>query len=649
MNTNCRVICIKKIIFLICIFLLLGSYICLYYVNNAKFYQEELLTKTELFIEGPSAPRGRIFDVNGNVLVDNKTINNLVFHYVKGIDTLEVAENLVHYFNFPEPSEKALINYYKAKNNVNNLLTKDEKKLIQERKIDKDETINNKIKQIISVLTDYEKQCAMAYYLLNDGYLYSPKIIVEDLTDEQIAMIINNLPLGITIEKAYERYYPYGKILKNIFGTVGNITEDNKSEYLSLGYDLNDKVGLSYLEKYYDEYLQGKPAIYEVNDDYSLKLFRAEVPGNDLYLSIDINLQLKVEEIIERNLVQAKKYPNTEYLSDSYVIISNPKTGEIRAIAGKRYLKNQEFNDVVINNISSSFTMGSVVKGATISVGYQNNLITPEKKILDLCVKLKNQTAKCSWKKLGYLNAITALEQSSNYYQFLIAIGLTGQKYVPNMDLKVTEKEFTVYREMLASYGLGIKTGIDLPNEKIGLIGSKISSDLLLNLAIGQYDTYTPIELLTYINTLASYGKRRSPSLVSKIIGTNNDVLYENDYTVIDNVDITQENMKLIHEGLYYVMNRGTGLGFMNRKLVPAGKTGTSESFWDTDNDGIIDTKTLTLTLAGFFPYNNPEYSMVVICPNASHNNGSKDYIYYLTSRISREITDFMFENIVIP
>jgi len=53
--------------------------------------------------------------------------------------------------------------------------------------------------------------------------------------------------------------------------------------------------------------------------------------------------------------------------------------------------------------------------------------------------------------------------------------------------------------------------------------------------------------------------------------------------------------------------------------------------------------------MAGYFPYDDPEYSMIIICPNASHNNSEKDYIYYITSRISREITDFMFENIVIP
>ena len=381
--------------------------------------------------------------------------------------------------------------------------------------------------------------------------------------------------------------------------------------------------------------------------DNTLKLIKNEIKGNDLYLSIDINLQLKVDEIIQNNLIMAKKYPNTEYLTDSYVIISNPNTGAIRAISGQRYLSNEEFNDVVINNISSSFTMGSVVKGATISVGYKYNLINPGEKIYDSCVKLNHLTAKCSWKDLGYLDSVTALEQSSNYYQFLLAIGLTGNKYTPNMDLDVSEREFNIYRDMLSKYGLGIKTGIDLPNEKIGLIGKTISPDLLLNLAIGQYDTYTPIELISYINTIASNGKRRKPALM-QYIKNNDEIIYENTYDVVDTVDISLEDMDLIHQGFYKVMNGGTGNGFMNKNLIPAGKTGTSESFLDFDNDGNIDTATLTLTLAGYFPYENPEYSMVIISPNASRRNESYDYIYYITSRISREITNYIYENRVL-
>ena len=422
------------------------------------------------------------------------------------------------------------------------------------------------------------------------------------------------------------------------------LAEKYKNYYLKKGYKLYEKVGISGLEREYEEYLKGTNAKYKVNNDNSLTLISHGKKGSDLYLSIDINLVNEINTIIKEELVKAKKHLNTQYLNDAFVIVGNPKTSEVYSLNGQRYLNDNTFTDISLNNINSAFTMGSVVKGATISVGYKYNLIEKGKKILDGCVKLKNKTEKCSFKELGYLDDVSALKMSSNYYQFLIAISLLGKKYTPNMDLNASEKEFNIYRDMLSSYGLGIITGIDLPNEKPGLKGNIISDDLLLNLAIGQYDTYTPIELFNYINTLAMKGKRISPSLVNEI--KNNDfIIYKNKHEVVDNVQISNDDFNQIHKGFYEVMNNGTGLGFMNKNLLPAGKTGTSESFIDTDSDGKIDTKTLTLTMAGFFPYDDPKISLIVVCPNTSHNNGkNKDYIYYLTSKISRRITNIFNE-----
>ena len=115
----------------------------------------------------------------------------------------------------------------------------------------------------------------------------------------------------------------------------------------------------------------------KVNNDYSLTKISDEIRGNDLYLSIDINIQLNLEKIIEDNLSLAKKMPNTNYLNDTYLILSNPNTSEIISLIGKRYLKENTFNDINVGTITSSYTVGSVVKGATISVGYKYNLIKP--------------------------------------------------------------------------------------------------------------------------------------------------------------------------------------------------------------------------------------------------------------------------------
>ena len=566
-------------------------FISVYFIYNRKllnrYYQERLIFKTKKLVSIDDGLRGNIYDKNGILLVGNKKVYNLTYHYNENEDILEILKFLYNNFN-----------------------------------INKDEFLKK----------------------VNNSYKYEDIILKDNLDEKKISLVLNSGVKGLFIKESLERFYPYKDTLKNVLGSVGPIQKENKNYYLKKGYKLYEKVGISGLEREYEEYLKGTNAKYKVNNDNSLTLISHGKKGSDLYLSIDINLVNEINTIIKEELVKAKKHLNTQYLNDAFVIVGNPKTSEVYSLNGQRYLNDNTFTDISLNNINSAFTMGSVVKGATISVGYKYNLIEKGKKILDGCVKLKNKTEKCSFKELGYLDDVSALKMSSNYYQFLIAISLLGKKYIPNMDLNVSEKEFNIYRDMLSSYGLGIITGIDLPNEKPGLKGNIISDDLLLNLAIGQYDTYTPIELFNYINTLAMKGKRISPSLVNEI--KNNDfIIYKNKHEVVDNVQISNDDFNQIHKGFYEVMNNGTGLGFMNRNLLPAGKTGTSESFIDTDSDGKIDTKTLTLTMAGFFPYDDPKISLIVVCPNTSHNNGkNKDYIYYLTSKISRRITNIFNE-----
>ena len=566
-------------------------FISVYFIYNRKmlnsYYQDRLVFKTQKIVSIDDGLRGNIYDKNGTLLVGNKKVYNLAYHYNENEDTFEILKFIQNNFNINED--------------------------------------------------DFFKK-------INNSYKYEDIILKNNLTDGEVSLVLNSDVKGLFIKESFERYYPYNDTLKNILGSVGPIQKENKKYYLKKGYKLYEKVGISGLEKEYEEYLKGTNAKYKVNNDNSLTLISNGKKGSDLYLSIDINLVNEINTIIKEELVKAKKHLNTQYLNDAFVIVGNPKTSEIYSLNGQRYLNDETFTDISLNNINSAFTMGSVVKGATISVGYKYNLIEKGKKILDGCVKIKNKTEKCSFKELGYLDDVSALKMSSNYYQFLIAISLLGKRYTPNMDLNATEKEFNIYRDMLSSYGLGVITGIDLPNEKPGLKGNIISDDLLLNLAIGQYDTYTPIELFNYINTLAMKGSRISPSLVSTI-KNNGIIIYKNNHEVVDNVQITNDDFNQIHKGFYEVMNNGTGLGFMNRNLSPAGKTGTSESFIDTNNDGKIDTKTLTLTMAGFFPYDDPKVSLIVVCPNTSHNNGkNKDYIYYLTSKISRRITGIFNE-----
>ena len=614
-------------------------------------YQEKLLAKTEVYVSGSSAPRGRILDTNGNVLVDNIGVKTIYYNKIKGInieDEIEIAKKLADILTIDAAGTKALKYYWLVTNsNGKSLITEEEYKLLEERKLTNNDITDLKYERIteemLNSFSDIEKKAAHIYSLMNDGYVYSKKEILKDVSESEYAKVIeSNIP-GITGELSWERIYLYGDTLKNIFGSIGLIPEERKEEYLSSGYELTDTVGLSYLEYEYEEYLKGTKAEYLVNSDNTLTLVSEEKRGNDLVLSIDINLQLKVEEIIKDKIILGDKYPNTDYYKDSYALVSDPNNGSILAIAGIRRNDDDSWSDISLNTINKSFTIGSAVKGATIAVGYKYGLIEMDKYITDSCVKLYLVPEKCSFKNLGRINDLTALAYSSNYYQYLIAIALTGNTYKPNIKLNAREEHFNIYRNMLASFGLGVKTEIDLPGEQTGIIGKTIADDLLLNLAIGQYDTYTPVEVLQYINSLAT-GKRTALSLM-KEIKSNDDVILNNESTVLNEIELEQVYLDRIREGLKLVLSEGTGRIYVDKSINAAGKTGTSESFYDSNSDGSVDVATITSTFAGYFPSDNPKFSVVVITPNISHNNGSNDTMYYGASKITKDITNYLAQN----
>lgn len=641
----------KKVIYgLLIAFFIICSFKLVSILKNNEYYTKLLDEKTNIYVYGISAPRGRILDCNGKVLVDNIGIKTIYYNKIKGITKskeLEIAGLLANILSVDEATIDELKEYYLINNNDGKyLITDEEYKLFEERKITKEEIEIKKRARITDDMLNYsskEKTQAHIYSLMNKGYIYSKKKIASNLTEEEYAKIIESKIPGITGELSWDRIYLYGDTLKNIFGRIGSITKETKEYYLTKDYELTDTVGISYLENVYEDYLRGKKAKYKVGSDYTLTLLEEEQKGNDLILSIDIDMQIKTEEILKDKLILAKKYGNTEYFKDSYALVSDPLTGSIKAISGIRLNDDNTFSDISLNNINKSYTIGSAVKGATIAVGYKYKLIEPGKYINDSCVKLLFVPQKCSFKKLGKVNDLTALSNSSNYYQYMIAIKLTGNTYTPNMKLNATKEHFKKYREMLSSFGLGVKTGIDLPNEQTGIMGKTIADDLLLNLSIGQYDTYTPIEVLQYINSVAT-GKRIKLSLMQEI-KSEEETLLENKSEVLNNVDLDKESLDRIKEGMKLVLSEGTGKFYVPQGLNFAGKTGTSESFLDTNNDNIVDTATISSTFTGFYPADNPKFSIVVITPNVSHKNGKTDAFYFGASKITKELVTFLSNN----
>lgn len=608
----------------------------------------------ENIIDGMTAPRGRILDINGNILVDNIGVKSLIFNKleINNSDMIKIANILSKTIDIKEKINDYNLRYYYYINNrdaIDKRITNEIIKKYQERKITSNDLLENKLKLITTAeLSKIDKKEAYIYYLMNSGYSYQDKIIKTNLTDEEYVKI-NKLNLeGIRTDITWERYYPYGNVLKDVFGNISSYTSgipyELKDYYLNKGYKLNDRVGINNLEYIYDDYLKGEKAKYKVENNH-LKLIKTYEKGKDLVLSIDINLQLKIEEIMEKEMINAKKEYNTKYYDTSYMVVSNPNTGEIISLIGKKIDKNNNFIDYSYYNVLNSFTIGSAVKGASISVGYNNNIIDEKTKVKDGCVILKNQTPKCSWKTLGYINDIDALKMSSNYFQYLIAIGLTGKKYKPNIKLNANKDHFELYRNTFKEYGLGTKTNIDLSNESTGMKGTNISDDLLLNMSIGQYDTYTPISLSQYINTIAT-GKRTKLSLLKYILNNDGSIYYSNDPVVLNELTIKDKYLNRIREGMNKVNSSGTGYSYTNHTFTSAGKTGTSESFLDTDLDGMIDKQTTTTSYVMYAPYEQPKFSIIIVSPNIKYKNKKSNYKYPINAKIMRQVSELVYNDI---
>ncbi len=640
---------IIKILLILCMTLITIRLFYIQIIRN-KYYINKKIDLTVKYVDGETAPRGRIYDRNGKLIVDNKP--NKVIYYNKNkkdsnIKEDEIVKLLSEYLEIDtkKVTKKMLQDYYLYINKPN-LLTKNEIELYEDRKLSEKEILDIKYSRITDeMLEPINSEEAYIYYLMNNGYSYQNKIIKSDnVSDYEYAKVAENLDKlsGVNIKLDFKREYLYNDTFKSIIGRIGPITKEIENEYLKKGYDYNDIVGLSYLEYQYDDYLKGKKNQYLVDTKGNYNLIKEGEKGNDIYLTIDIDFQKEVDDIIVKNIMNSKYEYNTRYLDKSFVVVSNPQTGEIYAMSGKQVI-NDSVYDYSPGIITTSYTIGSTVKGASHIVGYNTNALKIGEIRDDSCIKIKNTNEKCSVYYLGILDDITALKYSSNTYQFRTAIKVGGGVYSYDAPLVLNDEAFNVYRNTFNMFGLGVKTEIDLPNEQIGYIGDAKNSNLLLNFAIGQYDTYTPIELSQYINSIATKN-RMQPYLVSRIVDSNNNELYKKEPFILNTIDTKDEYINRVREGFIEVLRPyGTGYNYINPIYNPAGKTGTSQSFIDTDMDGKIDTETITTTFAGYAPHYDPIFSIVVITPNVSDYSYG-EYISMITKNIVREISDTYFE-----
>lgn len=665
-NKDIELIIEKRYKVLIIIIAIIMSILLLkvFYLQVIKrdFYQKKLTVLTQNIIEGESTPRGKIYDRNGKLIVDNTGVKTIAYNKPKNVktsDEIKIAYKLAELIevDYSKLSDDTLRDFW-VKNNkdkANKKIKDNEWQKLKERKLSVDDIYEMKKERItdkeLSKYTNVDKEAAYIYYLMNKGYSYAEKTIKnKDVTDREYAIVAENIEdlNGISTKIDWQRSYPYGTVFKSMLGTVSTsergLPLEDKEKYLEKGYALTDRVGLSYLEYQYESILKGEKTKYKIMPDGSYKQISEGKRGNDIKLTIDIELQKEVENIITEELLSAKTLSTAKYLDKSFVVITNPNTGEILAMAGKQVIQGDDGSyrvyDYTPGVITSSVTPGSIVKGASHIVGYNTGSLKIGEKRTDECIKIAATPIKCSLHEYGYIDDLQALKYSSNTYQFRTAMKVGKANYVYNGPLKIDTTAFDTYRNTFAEFGLGVKTGIDLPNETTGYKGNSKISGLLLDFSIGQYDTYTPIQISQYISTIANGGNRIQPYLLKSVYEPTSEPLtkekYKTETKVLNKINTKDEYLNRVKEGFKQVMEvGGTGYSYIDANNLPAGKTGTSQSFIDTDGDGKIDTETTTTNFVGYAPYDNPTVTFTVISPDV----GIEDVNYNAMSKINRVIT----------
>ncbi|WP_374120529.1 peptidoglycan D,D-transpeptidase FtsI family protein [Neobacillus sp. PS3-40] len=617
-------------------------------------FKREIQRTDDVTVNTP-VPRGKMFDRNGKIIVDNIPLNAITYTKDQNADQkdlLKIAEKLAKYINMDTTKIRdrdkqdfwILKNPEKAKKKI----TKKEWKLYDEKKLDDKQIYKLQLKRItnkeLNSFSKDELETLAIFRQFNSGYALTPQIVKnKEVTPKEFAVVSENLEKlpGVDTTTDWERYYAFGKTLKTILGKVTSSEEglpkDQSERFLAQDYSRNDRVGKSYIEMEYENVLQGQKAKVKNVTDKSGKVLSTEVVtdgqrGKDLVLTIDMDLQLKVEKIIEDELWSAKKNSNSALLDRAFVVLIDPHTGEILTMAGKQIGKNEktgkpEMNDFASGNITTSYNVGSAVKGATVLTGYATGAIHPGSTQLDEPLYIKNSQKMKSWKTFGTISDLRALQVSSNVYMWKTVIAMGGGHYVPNQSLPLNPDNIDTIRRSFSQFGLGSLTGIDLPNETMGFKGTERSTPQQLFLGIGQYDTYTNMQLAQYVSTIANGGYRVQPHIVKEIrepVLDKNEmgpIVQEIEPKILNKINAKDEWIKRVQEGFKMVMQVGDGTAvsyFRGVNYNPAGKTGTAQAFYDGPERkkfGLIPPEVMNLSLVSFAPYDHPEVAMAVLVP----------------------------------
>lgn len=618
-------------------------------VLNKDFYEKKLASASQTKVTTSSA-RGEIYDASGKPLVENTLKQVVSFtrsNKMTAKDLKQIASQLLGYVSISSPNltERQLADYYLADPEI---YKKTVEALPSEKRLDSDgnrlsesELYNNAVDSVQTSQLNYTEDEKKEIYLFSQlnavGNFATGTIATDPLNDSQVAVIasISKEMPGISISTSWDR-----KILEtslsSIVGSVSSekagLPAEEAEAYLKKGYSLNDRVGTSYLEKQYEETLQGKRSVKEIHlDKYgnmeSVDTIEEGSKGNNIKLTIDLAFQDSVDALLKSYFNSELGNGGAKYSEGVYAVALNPKTGAVLSMSGLKHdLKTGDLTPDSLGTVTNVFIPGSVVKAATISSGWENGVLSGNQTLTDQPIVFQGSAPIYSWYKLAYgsfpITAVEALEYSSNAYMVQTALGIMGQTYQPNMFVGTSNLESAMgkLRSTFGEYGLGSATGIDLPYESTGFVPKDYSFANYITNAFGQFDNFTPMQLAQYVATIANNGVRLAPHIVEGIYDNNDkgglgELIQAIDTKEINKVNISESDMAILHQGFYQVSHGTspltTGRAFSDGATVSiSGKTGTGESYvaggQEANNTNAV----------AYAPTENPQIAVAVVFPH---------------------------------
>jgi penicillin-binding protein 2 len=477
--------------------------------------------------------------------------------------------------------------------------------------------------------------------LVYDGRLNPfATVIIKSNVDRATANIVEEmlteLP-GVYVLRQPTRAYPLKDATAHLLGYTGGIPSSLLSDYQSRGYDINDRIGVSGIEQAFESDLRGGKGRRLVEVDASgreINTLAAEpaLPGKNLVLTLDSYLQSAAVEALKVGLTKSKAKAGT-------VIALNPQNGEVLALVSWPSYDDNLFatgisaNDyaALIQNkdlplfdraLSGEYPYGSIFKIVPASAALQENVVDINTGIVDSGIiwlpnkffpdepRLAQPFYGWSRQGLGLMNITSALAWSSDIYFYEVSGGYQDFEGLGLNRLA----------SYALSFGFGERTGIGVPGEAKGLVPtdrwkrltyaqSWVTGDTF-NMGIGQgFLLGTPLQIVNALAAVANGGTLYRPQVARALIDSDSHILKQYQPEVIRRLPVSPANLAIVRGGLRAAVTSGTATA-INFAAVPiAGKTGTAEYPGPRDRLGRLPTHAWFLAFA---PYDNPQIALVV-------------------------------------